>query len=209
MNTDAYQKTAKRYDSFIEPLIKRLRASSINMVPFREKMFVLDVGCGTGTYLDFYQRAGCKGFGIDLSPAMLDIARTKLGERAELQLGDASHMPYSDEIFDLAVAFLAFHEMPPTIRSNVMNESKRVIKKDGRILLVDYHPSPIRFPKGWFLKIVITFIEFLAGKEHFRNYRHFLLCRGLPPLIIEHQLSVEKKKIVGGGNIGLFLLKKM
>lgn len=208
MTIDPYRKIARRYDALIEPFIKSLRASSMKMVPPKEKMRVLDVGCGTGTYLDLYQKGSCKVFGMDLSPAMIDIARTKLGKRAELHLGDASKMPYTDATFDLVVVFFALHEMPTTIRSKVVNESKRVMKKDGRILLVDYHPGPICFPKGWILRMMITCVEMAAGKEHFRNYRNFLACRGVFPLITEHRLSVERKKIATGGNTGLYLLTR-
>ena len=62
---------------------------------------ILDVGCGTGTNLNLYQKAGCKVCGIDSSLAMIDIAREKLGQRAELRIGDASQMPYPDDLFDL------------------------------------------------------------------------------------------------------------
>jgi ubiquinone/menaquinone biosynthesis C-methylase UbiE len=205
---DPYRKTAKRYDVLVEPLIKSLRAASMKMVPSKEEMLVLDVGCGTGTTLDLYQKGGCKVFGMDRSPAMIDIARRKLGKRAELHLGDASQMPYYDGTFDLVIAFFALHEMPAPIRSKVVNESKRVMKKNGRILLVDYHSGPIRFPKGWILKILITCVEMAAGQEHFRNYRDFLACRGVFPLVTEHQLSVEKEKFVTEGNTGLFLLTR-
>lgn len=208
MAKDPYRKTARRYDLLVEPFIKSLRTASMKMVPSKADKLVLDVGCGTGTYLNLYQKARWKVFGIDRSPAMIDIARKKLGKRAELHLGDASHMPYSDGTFDLVVAFFALHEMPAPIRSKVVNESKRVMKKNGRILLVDYHPGPIRFPKGWILKRVITWIEMAAGQEHFRNYRDFLACRGVFPLITEHQLSVEREKIATGGNIGFFLLTR-
>ena len=208
MTIDPYRKIARRYHALVEPLIKRLRTTSMKMVPSKEKMRVLDVGCGTGTYLNLYQKGGCKAFGMDRSPAMIDVARRKLGQRAELHIGDASQMPYPDGIFDLVIAFFALHEMPASIRSKVVNESKRVMKKDGRILLVDYHPGPIRFPKGWILKIMITCIEMAAGQKHFRNYRDFLARRGVFSLITGHRLSVERKKITTGGNIGLFLLAR-
>ena len=208
MRMDPYRKIARRYDALIEPFIKGLRASSMKMVPSKEEMRVLDVGCGTGTYLNLYQKGSCKAFGMDRSPAMLDIARKKLGKRAEFHIGDAAHMPYPDGTFDLVVAFFALHEMPASIRSAAVNESKRVIKKDGRILLVDYHPGPIRFPTGWILKMMIACVEMAAGQEHFRNYRNFLARRGLVPLITEHRLSVERKKIATGGNTGLFVLSR-
>jgi ubiquinone/menaquinone biosynthesis C-methylase UbiE len=102
---------------------------------------------------------------------------------------------------------LTLHEMPISIRPAVMSEMIRVLKQDGRILLIDFHPGPIRFPKGWFYKAVILCFEIAAGREHFRNYRDFLASKGLSRLISSHGLSVEKKKIVSGGNIGLFLVK--
>jgi len=139
---------------------------------------------------------------------MLGEAREKLGKRASLLIGDASEMPYSPESFDLIVVTMALHEMPRAVRSGVLEELKRILKKEGRILLIDFHPGPIRFPKGWLTKILIVFFEISAGREHYKNYRDFLDQKGLPPLMTAHRLSVEKNKIVSGGNLGLFLLGK-
>jgi ubiquinone/menaquinone biosynthesis C-methylase UbiE len=176
------------------------------MFPTKEGMLVLDVACGTGTLLDLYQQTGCRLFGIDASVAMLEVARAKLDHAADLRLGDATRMPYADGRFDLITIVLALHEMPTSDRSAVLNEVTRVMKKDGRVLLIDYHPGPIRFPEGWLAKTVITFFEVIAGGEHLRNYRDFLAHDGLPTLIARHHLTVEKKQIVGGGSLGLFLL---
>jgi hypothetical protein len=74
-------------------------------------------------------------------------------------------------------------------------------------LLIDYHPGPIQPFKGWINKSVITLAEIAAGREHFKNYRNFMANKGLPALISTHGLSVEKEKIVSGGNIALFLLR--
>jgi demethylmenaquinone methyltransferase/2-methoxy-6-polyprenyl-1,4-benzoquinol methylase len=89
----------------------------------------------------------------------------------------------------------------------VISEAKRTLKEGGRILLIDFHPGPIRPLKGWISKSIITFAEIAAGREHFKNYRSFIANKGLPPLISTHGLSVDAEKIVGGGNIALFLLR--
>lgn len=208
MKTDPYKKFAKLYDIFISPLTSGLRALGMKMFPPREGMAVLDVGCGTGIHLELYQRAGCKVSGIDRSPSMLQVARNRLGESAHLYLGDASNMPYPDKEFDLIIMSTALHEMPYAVRSAVINEAKRTLKEDGRILLIDFHPGPIRPLKGWLYKKIITFIEFAAGREHFKNYRSFIANKGFNTLISTHGLSVDEEKIVGGGNIALFLLRK-
>jgi len=207
MKADPYKKVAKLYDALFEPLNCGLRKIGMKMFPPSEGIAVLDVGCGTGAHLEHYQNARCNVSGIDQSPSMLQVARDRLGERADLYLGDASNMPYPDKEFDLIIMSAVLHEMPRGVRSAVINEAKRTLKEEGRILLIDYNPGPIRPLKGWLYKSIITFVEFAAGREHFKNYRDFIANKGLPALASAHSLSVDKEKIVSGGNIALFLLR--
>lgn len=207
MKVDPYKKIAKLYDTFIGPFTSGLRAFGMKMFPPREGMAVLDVGCGTGIHLELYQKAGCNVYGIDQSPSMLQVARHRLGESADLYMGDASNMPYPDKKFDLIIFSTVLHEMPREVRAAVINEAKRTLKEEGRILLIDFHPGPIRALKGWLHKIIITFVEFAGGREHFKNYRGFIANKGLPAIASAHSLSVDKEKIVSGGNIALFLLR--
>lgn len=206
MTRDPYLKYARKYDTYVEPLNTVVRQIGIKMYPPERGMLVLDVGCGTGTNLSLYQNAGCKVFGIDLSASMLGVAQKKLSYLANLQLSDASKMPYPKNFFDLIIAFLTLHEIPGNIRTYIMDEMVRILRLDGRILLIDYHPGPIQFPKGWWYKTVIIMFEILAGRDHFRNYRDFISKRGIPGLINSQKLNIEKKKIISKGNIALFLL---
>jgi demethylmenaquinone methyltransferase/2-methoxy-6-polyprenyl-1,4-benzoquinol methylase len=177
------------------------------MFPPFEGMTVLDVGCGTGVHLELYQKAGCAVFGIDLSPSMLHVARERLGDSAQLHRGDASKMPYSDRTFDLIIMATVLHEMSGRVRSKVITESKRILKKDGRILLIDFHPGPFQPFKGWFYRSIITLAEVMAGREHYKNYRDFMANKGLSGLISSHELFIDNEKIVSGGNIALLLLR--
>jgi demethylmenaquinone methyltransferase/2-methoxy-6-polyprenyl-1,4-benzoquinol methylase len=206
MSRDPYRKIAKWYDLLAEAGVRGLRGIGMKIYPPKEGMIVLDVGCGTGSQLALYEQAGCKVFGIDSSPAMLKVAQEKLGESAELRLADASQIPYSDETFDLITAVLTLHEMPAPVREAVMKESKRVMKKDGRILIIDYHTGPLSFPKGWIENLIVTIYEMGAGREHYKNYRDFLARHGLPPLITQHKLTIAARKVVGGGNFVLYFL---
>jgi len=207
MKVDPYKKIAKLYDTLLGPLTSGLRALGMKMFPPREGMAVLDVGCGTGIHLELYQKAGCNVSGIDQSPSMLQVARNRLGESADLYMGDASNMPYPDKKFDLIIFSTVLHEMPREVRAAVINEAKRTLKEEGRILLIDFHPGPVRPLKGWLYKSLITFVEFAGGREHFKNYRDFIANKGLPAIASAHSLSVDKEKIVSGGNIALFLLR--
>ena len=207
MNQDPYRKIARWYDSLFESMNSGLRLIGMKMCRPKAGMSVLDIGCGTGAHLELYKRLGCKLFGIDSSAAMLQIARRRLGDQAELYLGDASAMPYPDRSFDLAMSSLVLHEMPHPIRSAVLNEIKRVIKSDGRILLIDFNPGPAQPLKGWGMRLIILFSELAAGREHFKNFRDFISRKGLVSLMAAHQLLIENEKVVGSGNMAIVLAR--
>ena len=206
---DPYKRIANWYDTIFEPLNSGLRSIGLKIFPPKAGMFVLDIGCGTGAHLRLYQNAKCHVFGIDTSPSMLEIAQAKLGDEANFYLGDASNMPYSNNKFDLIICSTLLHEMANEVCSDVINESKRILKKDGCILLIDFHPGPIKPFKGWFYKIIITLAEIGAGREHYRNYREFIHNNGLSRLIETHDLIIEEEKIVSGGNIAIYLVKQI
>ena len=168
---------------------------------------VLDVGCGTGTHLEMYRDLGSRLYGIDTSPSMLDRARARLGESADLRLADATRMPFDDGFFDLVVCMLALHEMDPGVRDAVLDEMARVAGPRGRVLVIDFHCGSPRPIKGWTTKLVILMSEIVAGLRHFRNYRRFMSAGGLPPLIERRQFSIEKQMTVGGNTLVLYLLR--
>ena len=205
---DPYKNIANWYDTILEPFNNGLRRIGLKMFPMSEGMNVLDIGCGTGTHLKLYQEKGCHIFGIDLSEAMLKVARKKLGTNAHLEYCDATKTPFPDQFFDLIYTMTVLHEMDEEVRIGVLKEARRIVKSDGRILLIDFHNAPLRNLKGIISKIIISFFEFAAGKRHFKNYRHFIKNGALPRLIAEHDLEIEDHKILSGGTLAIFLLKQ-
>jgi ubiquinone/menaquinone biosynthesis C-methylase UbiE len=113
-----------------------------------------------------------------------------------------------DQYFDLIICSLILHEVSEVVRIEILKEAKRILQNDGRILLIDYHPGPIKKFKGIYSKLIITFFEFLAGGEHYKNYNQFIKNGGLPSLIEKLGLKIENQKIVSGGNFGIFILRK-
>jgi ubiquinone/menaquinone biosynthesis C-methylase UbiE len=205
---DPYRLTARWYDKVFEPINKGLRLIGLRMFLPKKGMSILDVGCGTGTHLDFYKRYNCNLYGIDTSPAMIEVAKQRLGKEANLYLGSASEMPYPDDSFDLVLSMLVLHEMDPPTRFAVLDEIKRVMKYTGRLLLIDFNPGSIQSFEGWRTLVIILLSEIAAGREHFRNYRHFMSTNGLHDLIGAAELEIARQRIVAGGPLILFLLKK-
>ena len=203
---DAYRHTARWYDQMFGAMNAGLRGIGLKMFPPQAGMEVLDVGCGTGIQLASYQHSGCRVTGIDASPAMLQMARHRLGQGASLTVGDAAAMPYPDQAFDLVLAATVLHEMPPRTRAAALDEMKRVLRPGGSMLLIDFEAGPVRPVRGWITRGVIAASEVAAGRSHHRNYRDFMAHGGLPPLLEAHGISVSQRKIVSGGAIGLYLL---
>jgi len=207
MSNDPYRLSSGIYDRLFEPMNKGLRILGFRMFIPPRGGSVLDVGCGTGIHLEMYKKFQCNLFGIDTSPSMLEIAQARLGDGAQLRQADAAQMPYEPKSFDLVLSMLVLHEIDDDIRTNVLNEMKRVVKDDGRILVIDFHagkPHPFR---GWLSKLVILISELFAGRRHFRNYRHFMSNGGLPTLIKRSHLEIEKTKIVGDNTMALYTLR--
>ena len=203
-----YRFAARCYDTIFEPLNSGLRAIGLKLHPPRSEMAVLDIGCGTGLQLALYQRRGCRVCGIDASAAMLERARSRLGEGAELHLGDATQAPYEDRSFDLVLAMLVLHEISASTRAAVLEQAKRLLVPDGRILVIDFHPgAPGRSLKGWVIRGFILAAEIAGGREHFTNYRDFVASGGIPALATRHQLELEDRRVVAGGNMGIYLMR--
>jgi ubiquinone/menaquinone biosynthesis C-methylase UbiE len=63
---------------------------------------LLDIGSGTGIHLEWFRDLGLQVTGLDASPYMLEQARSRLREGADLHLGWAEHLPFEDNEFDLS-----------------------------------------------------------------------------------------------------------
>src|SRR3984957_19842069 len=68
---------------------------------------LLDVGCGSGLSLALAQERRAKPTGLDISPGLLDVARTRL-PHADLRVGDMEFLPFGDAAFDAVTGVNAF-----------------------------------------------------------------------------------------------------
>jgi len=201
---DEYGTIARFYDRALGSMTESVRSHALRLQPPDPGLRVLDVGCGTGMYLEAYADAGAVCTGIDLSPAMLGVANERLGDRATLELGDASNMPFGDSSFDLVLASLFLHELDPGTRITVLDEMARTVTKEGRVMVIDYRCGALRW-KGRLSRAVSILSERVAGRSHYRNWRTYLRSGGLPAAIPD-SLTIEAEKVIAGGNLSIWLL---
>jgi ubiquinone/menaquinone biosynthesis C-methylase UbiE len=209
MKKDPYRHIVKIYDLVAEPPASILRRIGLELYPPRENIYILDAGCGTGTQLKLLSRFGCKLYGVDASPVMLDAAHRKLGDAAELSLQDITHMTFPDRMFDLVTLVLVLHEVPALLRPAIMTECKRVLKADGCILLIDYHFGRYSFLPGYLLRVLRRLVEMGVGREHYANYRDYQKRGGLAPLLAETKLTIDERIVALGGVAAVHLLRPL
>lgn len=133
-----YSVFAYPYDAVTFPF-RGLRREVVDAARLRPGASVLDVATGTGAQaLAFADVAGTV-VGVDLSEAMLRMARRKHSPRhVTFQRADAAALPFANETFDAACVSFALHEMPSSVRDRVLREMARVTRPGGTIVVVDY-----------------------------------------------------------------------
>jgi SAM-dependent methyltransferase len=203
---DAYGVQARFYDRVIEPLTAPLRVAARRVCPPQPEWTVLDVGCGTGTALAEYAAAGCRVIGADPSPAMLAQASLRLGGDADLRLIDGPRLPVEDASVDLVLVSLVLHSVPRAAAVGILREAARVLVDDGRVLVVDFGTSGLRFPRGWLGRGVTVLAELAAGPRHAGHSLDYLRRGGLPSLVEEAQLATRVMRPTAGGAITIAVL---
>ncbi len=128
-----------------EPIVRQGLIDKVRVKPRR----ILDLGCGTGSTTLVLKQAfpDAEVIGIDLSPYMLVAAKVK-AEKAQLTIkfrqANAEKTGFDDSSFDLVSASLLFHETPPEIAQNIIQESFRLLRVGGEIIVLDGNQHTLR-----------------------------------------------------------------
>lgn len=129
-----YRYLSSVYDQ-VNPLFwnEEMRDSAVDLVAVQEEEKVLDIGCGTGFSTQALASRTSNVNALDQSIHQLREARKKEFD-ARYVLGDAEHLPYRDEEFDVVWSSGAIEYWPNPL--DALKEAHRVTKPGGRILLV-------------------------------------------------------------------------
>lgn len=108
---------------------------------------VLDAGCGPGLYSEELLARGASLVALDGSARMVELARTRLGARAEVVQADlARPLPFAASEFDLVVCALVIHHLDD--REACLREFFRVLRPGGRVVVSTQHPTTDWLRKG-------------------------------------------------------------
>jgi SAM-dependent methyltransferase len=117
----------------------------------REKVKILDLGCGGGRHCAFLAQEGYKVYGTDISLTGLHATKTRLrneNKHGELAQADMLRLPFLDNSFDGLIAYgtLYYASMEEMISS--INEVRRILRVDGKALMILRTPNDFRYGKG-------------------------------------------------------------
>ena len=160
-----WDKTAPGYDKQIAFFEKTWFTGGREWLTSRARGQVLEVAVGTGRNLPGYP-AEVTLAGIELSPAMLAIARQRaadLGREVDLRDGDAERLPFDDASFDTVLCALSLCTIPSPVAA--VGEMRRVLRPGGRLLLLDHIGStwPPLYAAQWLAERVTI----RTAGEHF------------------------------------------
>jgi SAM-dependent methyltransferase len=103
---------------------------------------ILDAGCGSGPLFAALRDRGAIVTGFDKSAGMLELARRRLGDDADLQVADLGcPLPFPDDTFDDVIASLVLHYLEDW--GPALTELRRVLKPGGRLIASVDHPFAI------------------------------------------------------------------
>jgi ArsR family transcriptional regulator len=150
----------------------------------------LDVGTGTGRMLEIFAGYVDKAIGIDLSREMLAFARASIEEKGlhncQVRQGDMYRMGLDDESVDLALFHQVLHFAGNP--QAALEEASRVLRKGGRLVIVDFAPHEAEFLREDFAHRRLGF-----GDEEIKAW-----CRtaGLKPGDVRHLKGKDKQLTV-------------
>jgi len=145
------EESARRYDTQVEVLFhgtaNAMRRQALPQLREvfagrdQRKLRLLDIGCGTGRFLDLVKQVWPRlpSLGLDLSEPYIRHAKYDLSRwsRINLVVANAESIPAPNASYDVVTSIFMFHELPPKVRRIIFGECARVLKPGGRLVLVD------------------------------------------------------------------------
>ena len=155
---------------------------------------VLEVSFGTGYLLTQYADR-FETYGVDYNEKMVSVASANLekkGIEAGLQQGNVESLPYDDETFDCIVNTMAFTAYPHATKA--MSELQRVLKRGGRLVMIDVgYPAD----RNW-LGMRMTRVWVALGD----------IIRNTGAILHQFNFEYTEREIGGFGTVHLYVADK-
>jgi ubiquinone/menaquinone biosynthesis C-methylase UbiE len=152
---EVYTQTAPIYDFWGTLTETKARKRALSLAQIKDGEVILEVAVGTGLTFQEILRVNLHGknIGVDLTPAMLEKAKSRIGKLGasnyQLFVGDAYHLDFPDHQFDFVMNNYMFDLLPEKDFIPVLQEFKRVLKPQGRMILVNMTKGEYFYQRFW------------------------------------------------------------
>jgi cytosine/adenosine deaminase-related metal-dependent hydrolase/ubiquinone/menaquinone biosynthesis C-methylase UbiE len=135
-----YRLWARTYDHEPNPMLSLERRIFLSLLPPMQGLDVVDLGCGTGRWLELARDAGARSLvGVDLSPEMLSRARVKLGDDGTFVCADCADAQLGSDSADVVFCNFALSYIEDPIA--LVNLVRRILRPGGFLFVTDVHPQ--------------------------------------------------------------------
>jgi len=170
----------KRYSASPLPGVKE---KLITLVKSQHPKTILEVGCGTGHWLNVLAPFCSKLFGLDYSKGML-IEACKASNRCTFINADADCLPFREDKFDLIFSVNAIHFFNNKLKF-IRNTSK-ILKRKGTLCIIEFDPHAdstdwyiYKYFSGSYKRDIERYPSFETMKEEMQNIGLQKICLGL------------------------------
>ena len=139
----SYDHVAELYDATFKDIrVRKDEWSWLNSHLPDGKIDMLDIGCGNGALLYALGDRIGSGVGVDESGKIIDRAMIKNAENAHISFEkiDGPVLPFPDNSFDVVTSLMSFRYLD---WDPLLAEIKRVMRPDGKLLIVDMVTVPV------------------------------------------------------------------
>lgn len=153
----SWNKVASWYDELLTTdddsyQTKVIAPNLLRILDLKKGELVYDLACGQGYFSNIFYKSGAQVVGSDLSKKLIETAIKNYPKDIKFYTSKAEKAPFlKDFSVDVVVIVLAIQNIENV--NDVLKECSRVLKKNGRIVLVLNHPS-FRVPQGsdWYFE---------------------------------------------------------
>jgi ubiquinone/menaquinone biosynthesis C-methylase UbiE len=188
--SELYDGLAKIYDLWGKLAESRARNRAVELAKISNGVKIIEVAVGTGlAFKDIVQRnPDGENYGIDISEGMLNKAKSKMKNSSAkyiLEEGSAFNIKSKDGYYDILFNNYMFDLMPGSEMGKIVNEFKRVLKKNGKLILVNMTEGETFFAKIY--EVIYKVSPRLIGG-----------CRGvqLSDLITKNGFRIESREYI-------------
>lgn len=129
----SYYEESKIYKIFSKAQDPENKIWELLKIHLKDK-YILDLGCGNGKFLNLISKISKNYIGIDKS---LFQIKDNDNKNTNMVVADAINLPFKNEQFEIIISSWVLGTIEECKRKLVLSEAKRVLKKGGRLILIE------------------------------------------------------------------------